>query len=225
MGDNLWQCRLLIHQDLSNIPLFLRLSSMQSTSELASNQSVASSWLIPLSRTFPTSMDITKQLVNQLITTLPSQSLDGNNYEPQGWRPRGYRNPQHHFQDEQARCLQSKVDMIERGIMPEPPASMTRRRLQNFAVSVQFEEMRRQWGERMREQVNKQRAEQSADICDLDHMTVGLVFPMLQCPLSANCLSSSVPCHVRSRARTDDGILVDQENIMRRIVLEEASMM
>lgn len=67
--------------------------------------------------------------------------------------------------------------MIEQGIIPEPPSSMTRRRLQNFAVSVQFEEMLRQWDERMREQVNRQREKQSADNRDVDHMTVSLVFP------------------------------------------------
>lgn len=113
--------------------------------------------------------------------------------------------------------------MIEQGTMPEPPASMTLRRLQNFAVSAQFQEMRRQWGERMREQVNKQRETPSAGDCDIDHMTVCLVFPILQCPNFADCLSLSVPCHAPSRASTDEEIPVDQEDIVWRIVPEEAS--
>lgn len=136
-------------------------------------------------------MSVSKQLVNQLFTIFPTQSLNSNNCQQQGWRPKGYRDRRHNFQDEQKRRLQSKVDMIEQGIMPEPPASMTLRRLENFAVSVQFQEMRRQWGERMREEVNRQREEKSADNCDIDHITVGLVFPILKCPLSANLIASA----------------------------------
>lgn len=76
--------------------------------------------------------------------------------------------------------------MIQQGIMPKPPSSLTRRRFNSWAFAWLGQEAHRQWAQREQDRLEKERKRQTAKDFHVDSMMVifTVVFLLSQ---FANC--------------------------------------